>query len=243
MARFFFSTLLIFLFACESTPVSTTLNHRDSLENISTKEDVYNVALLVMDGTFNTELTAPMDIFQHTKFRENIKPMDVFTIANTLEPITTFEGLRLLPDYDYTSDYPHIDILVIPAAEHNLDSDLDDEQLLNFIQKVAPGAKFVTSHCDGAFVLAKTGLLKDHVSTTFPGDVDSYKKMYPHLDVREDVVFVHDGKYITSTGGAKSFEASLYLCEVLYGKDIADQLAEGMVIDWDLENVPYVFIE
>ena len=26
----------------------------------------YNVAFLIMDGTFNTELTAPFDIFQHT---------------------------------------------------------------------------------------------------------------------------------------------------------------------------------
>ena len=29
----------------------------------------YNVAFLIMDGTYNTELTAPFDIFQHTIFR------------------------------------------------------------------------------------------------------------------------------------------------------------------------------
>ena len=27
--------------------------------------DRYNVAFLIMDGTYNTELTAPFDIFQH----------------------------------------------------------------------------------------------------------------------------------------------------------------------------------
>ncbi|MBV1925401.1 MAG: glutamine amidotransferase, partial [Dokdonia sp.] len=52
----------------------------------------YNVAFLIMDGTFNTELTAPFDIFQHTIFRKNIKAMNVFTVANTLQPIRTFEG-------------------------------------------------------------------------------------------------------------------------------------------------------
>lgn len=58
-----------------------------------TNEERYNVAFLIMDGTFNTEFTAPYDIFQHTKFRKNIKKMNTFTVANTLEPITTFEGL------------------------------------------------------------------------------------------------------------------------------------------------------
>ena len=66
--------------------------------------DRYNVAFLVMDGTYNTELTAPFDIFQHTIFRENIKAMNVFTVANTDNPITTFEGMRSLPDYNYAKD-------------------------------------------------------------------------------------------------------------------------------------------
>jgi transcriptional regulator GlxA family with amidase domain len=54
------------------------------------------------------------------------------------------------------------------------------------------------------------------------------------------VLFVHDGKYITSAGGAKSFEAALYLCEYLYGKEIADSLARGLVIDWNLDEVPHL---
>ncbi|MBL4755535.1 MAG: hypothetical protein JKY52_18315 [Flavobacteriales bacterium] len=61
--------------------------------------------------------------------------------------------------------------------------------------------------------------------------------MFPELEVVDGVILVHDGKFITSAGGAKSFEASLYLVELLYGKDIADQIAKGLVIDWDLEQV------
>ena len=86
-----------------------------------------------MEGTYNTEFTAPFDIFQHTQYRKNIKAMNTFTVANTLEPITTFEGVRILPDFDYTVDsIPQIDILVIPSAEHHLDTDLEDVAMLNF---------------------------------------------------------------------------------------------------------------
>lgn len=205
------------------------------------KSGRYNVAFLIMDGVYNTEFTAPYDIFQHTVYRKNIKAMNTFTVANTLNPITSFEGVRFLPDYDYTKDaIPHIDILVVPSAEHHMDTDLKDENLLSFIKKVDKEALFVTSHCDGAFILAKTGILDDVASTTFPSDIGAYRNMFPQLTVIDSVLFVHDGKYITSAGGAKSFEAALYLCELLYGKEVAISLAKGLVIDWNLASLPHL---
>ena len=54
---------------------------------------------------------------------------------------------------------------------------------------------------------------------------------------------MHDGKFITSAGGAQSFAAALYLTEVLYGKEIARSLARGLVINWDVEAVPHVIVE
>lgn len=213
-------------------------------EKPTLKANRYNVAFLIMNGVYNTELTAPFDIFQHTIYREGIKAMNTFTVANTLQPIRTFEGLYLLPDFDYTkADTPKIDILVVPSAEHHLDTDLEDGVMVDWVKKVSQTAEYVTSHCDGAFVLAKAGLLDDVVSTTFPSDIAAYKKMFPQLAVKDKVLFVHDGKYITSAGGAKSFEASLYLCEVLYGKEIAQRLAKGLVIDWDVDSFEKYIVE
>ena len=236
----------LLFFACKSEkeqgpiPQNTQANTR-ILPRLN--PDFYNVAFLIMDGTYNTELTAPYDIFQHTVFREGIRAMNVFTVANTLEPITTFEGVRILPDYDYTKDaLPKIDILVVPSAEHHLDSDLEDDVMINFVKKVSANARFVTSHCDGAFVLAKAGLLDHVISTTFPDDIDLYRKTFPSLQVKDSVWFVHDGKYITSAGGARSFEAALYICEYLYGADIARSLARGLVIDWNLKEIPHLIV-
>lgn len=205
--------------------------------------DAYTVGFLIMDGVFNTELTAPFDIFQHTRFREGIKPMNVVLIADTHAPITTFEGIRLLPDYNYQVDsIPPIDILVVPSAEHHLDSDLQNQTMIAWVKKTAAQARFVTSHCDGAFVLAQAGLLDSVVCTTFPADRATMRKRFPQLDVRDSVIFVHDNKYITSAGGARSFDAALYLCEFLYGAEITRQLAQGLVIDWDLSQVPHLVV-
>ncbi|NNF21088.1 MAG: glutamine amidotransferase [Saprospiraceae bacterium] len=229
----------IFVMSCGNNKSSQLSNEAPPL-----LPDRYNVAFLIMDGVYNTELTAPYDIFQHTQYREGIKAMNVFTVARTLDVVTTFEGLRILPDYSYISDdVPSIDILVIPSAEHHLDTDLEDKEMLAWVSEVSNNAQYVTSHCDGAFVLAATGILEGYSSTTFPSDIEKYKDMFPSLDVIEDVMFVHDDKFITSAGGARSFDGALYLCEYLYGKEIADQLAGGLVIDWDLDEVKHIVIE
>ena len=244
--------IIIFLMGCNTSEESKVTNNEilkkvqnDKVNQFPKLEaDRYNVAFLIMDGVYNTELTAPFDVFQHTKYRDSIKAMNVFTVAKTDDAITTFEGMRLLPDFNYLKDeIPKIDILVVPSAEHHLDTDLDDEAMINFVKEVDKNAQFITSHCDGAFVLAKAGLLDNSVSTTFPSDIDKMRNMFPHLDVRKEVLFVHDGKYITSAGGAKSFEAALYLAEYLYGKDIAISLAGGLVIDWNVDKVPHLIIE
>lgn len=248
MKNFYLILLLIILSSCKSEEnnKNNKLIKGEKFHKIFPKleKNRYNVAFLIMDGTYNTELTAPFDIFQHTIYRKNIKAMNVFTVANTNKPITTFEGIRMLPDFNYLKDsLPKIDILVVPSAEHHLDSDLENEALINFVKQADKEAIYVTSHCDGAFILAKAGLLTNKVSTTFPSDIDKMRTMFPDLDIRKEVLFVHDDKYITSAGGAKSFEAALYLCEYLYGKEIAQSLAGGLVIDWNLDNVPHLIIE
>ncbi len=218
---------IFFLLACESKVKKPELN-----------PDWYNVGILITDGVYNTEFIAPYDIFQHTQFRKGIKAMNVFTVSNTSELVKTFEGIYIQPDFNFLKDIiPHIDILVVPSAAHHMDTDLENITLINFIKKTDKTALYMTSHCDGAFMLAKAGILDSVYSTTFPSDVAAYKKMFPNLKVLDSIVFVHDGKYITSAGGAKSFDAALYLIEMMYGDSIAKSIAQGLVIDWDLSKV------
>ncbi len=192
------------------------------------------VGFLVVDGVYNSELTAPYDIFHHVPYHA-LPGMEVLTVGPDRTPIETFEGLHIIPDYGY-DDAPPLDVLVVPSAEHSMDSDLDDEALLAYVRLAGGRAEVVLSLCDGAFVLAAAGLLDGLASTTFPSDVEAYRRRFPHLDVRDGVSFVHDGKAITSVGGAPSFEAALYLVERLYGAKIARGVAAGLVIDWDLDD-------
>ena len=207
----------------------------------SEPDERLQVAFVIVDGVYNTELTAPFDIFHHTVFHAE-PGMRVFTVAHDREPVTTFEGIRILPDATFAA-CPPVDVLVVPSTEHSMDTDLEDAELIAFVRERGRAADHVLAYCDGTFVLAEAGLLDGPECTTFPGDIERLRAMFPTLTVHGGLSFVHDGQALTSAGGARSFESALYLCEHLYGRAVAEGIARGMVIDWKLAEVPHRVVE
>jgi len=237
MKKIYFLILTVFISGC-STFSGKKEVAQTSLEiynPVNAPQKVLNVGFLAINGVYNSELMAPYDIFQHTIFHTD-PGMKTFIVSPTLEPIVTFEGITITPHYSFENT-PDIDILVVPSAQHNMDSDLEDEVLINFVKETGTKAQFVMSLCDGAFILAQAGLLKDVKCTTFPSDINKMRERFPALDIYEDVSFVHDGKMITSSGGAKSYDPALYLVEYLYGKQKARGVAKGLVIDWKVGEI------
>lgn len=207
----------------------------------------FNVGFLILPKVYNTELTAPYDMFNHVQYHATPKrnpelfaaegEMECFTVAQKMEPIATFEGLKLLPHYNLRN-CPPIDVLVVPSAEGNMGPDLENTEVLDWVRETAEGAQYVMSLCDGAFILAGAGLLNGVDCTTFPSDRGALVERFPEVRMRE-VSFVDAGKYLTSVGGEPSFEVALYLIEKLYGTAVAKGVAGGLVIDWDVAKLDY----
>jgi len=196
-----------------------------------------NAGFLVLERVYNSELMAPYDIFHHTQF--HTKPwMNVFTVSPQGKTITTFEGLRVETDFGIRNA-PRIDVLVIPSAEHNMDSDLQNTELRDWIRETSKSAQYVVTLCDGAFMLANTGLLDGRKATTFPSDVAQFRKMFPNVNTLEGYSFVHDGKFLTSQGGAKSYDVAMYLVDLIYGEKVAAGVGRGLVIPWKNPDLRY----
>ncbi len=196
-----------------------------------------NIGFLALPGVYNSELMAPYDVLHHVRFHVKDAP-EVFTVAPRPGAIRTFEGLMLQPAYTF-ENAPPIDLLVVPSAEHNMNSDLRDEALLAWIKTRGTAARYVLSLCDGAFLLAKAGLLDGLEATTFPGDQQRFGEWFPAVKLQRGPLFVHDGRAITGVGGARSYEPALYLVERLYGAETARKIAKGLVIDWSLSSLTH----
>jgi putative intracellular protease/amidase len=185
---------------------------------------------LVVNGVYNTELTAPYDVFQHTKFHSQ-PGIEVFTVSPDGRPVTTFEGLRITPTSSF-QNAPAMDVLVVPSASGSMDRDLQNAALIDWVRRMGGQARHVVSLCDGAFLLAKAGLLNGVPATTFPKDYERFATLFPNVDLRINVSFVDAGKMLTSQGGARSYDVAMHLVDRLYGQRVAKGVGEGLLIPW-----------
>jgi transcriptional regulator GlxA family with amidase domain len=203
---------------------------------------VLTAGFVVLDQVYNSELMAPYDVLHHTVFRDTAHYVQPFAVSPTGAPVTTFEGLTVTPHHSFATA-PPIDILVIPSTAGSMTTDLEDPVFMDWLAGAVARARYVITVCDGAFPLAATGALDGRMATTFPADRALLAARFPAVDVRSDARFVVDGKFITSVGGARSYEPALYLVEHLYARTHAEQIAEGLVLDWRLEAVPHLLAE
>lgn len=200
-----------------------------------------SIGFLVLEGVFNTELVAPMDVMQHVIGRVEPEPR-VFTVGLTRDPIHTAEGLTVVPDYGI-ADAPPIDILVVASTTGSRSRDRENGELVRFVEERGRKARHVVSLCWGAFLLAEAGLLDGGPATTFPTEWDQMEEEYPEIRVKRDISFVDAGHALTSVGGVKSYELAMYLTEKLYGPKVTAGIAKGLLIDWDVSKLRYVTTE
>ena len=77
------------------------------------------------------------------------------------------------------------------------------------------------SICSGAFALARAGLLDGRRCTTHWHYSQELAARYPAALVDENVLYVEDGRIITSAGTAAGIDACLHLIRVEFGANVA----------------------
>jgi transcriptional regulator GlxA family with amidase domain len=182
------------------------------------------VGILLLNQPFITELAGPLDVYHHVP-KERIR---VLVISDTDQEQVTYEGMPFRASATI-DNAPKIDVLVVPSGAGSLGADQKNERVISWIKRVAAEAMYVTSHCEGAFLLAAAGVLDGKRATTFPADVDALQAKYPTCKVRKDARIVVDGNIITSAGGLASYEAALYVVEKLFGKEQAATIGTALV--------------
>ncbi len=221
---------------------SCSKNEATTHEEAGAGTRILNAAFVCVDKVYNSELMAPYDILQHTVYRDSSNYIRCFIVTPDGRTFRTSEGITITPHYSF-ENCPPVDILLIPSTENSMTTDLDNSVLIDWLKQKIASASHVITLCDGAFPLSATGALDGHVATTFPADRDRLAELFPKVDVRYDVNFVADGKFISSVGGALSYEPALYLVEKLYSTAHARRTGQGLVLDWDLQSIPHLIVE
>jgi transcriptional regulator GlxA family with amidase domain len=107
---------------------------------------------------------------------------------------------------------------------------LGDNALLTWLRRMAPRVRRLGAVCTGSFVLAEAGLLDGRRVTTHWAWCAELARRYPRLVVDADPIFIRDGNTYTSAGVTAGMDLALALVEEDYGREVALQIARGLVL-------------
>jgi AraC family transcriptional activator FtrA len=121
-----------------------------------------------------------------------------------------------------------VDTVVVPSV-NTLDRQ-PDPALLAALRAAYDGGARIAALCTGAFVLAAAGLLDGRGAATHWMHAGELARRYPGIDVRADVLYVDDGRVLTSAGKTAALDLCLHLVHRDHGASAANGLARRLVV-------------
>ncbi|MBV9957432.1 MAG: DJ-1/PfpI family protein [Acidobacteria bacterium] len=191
-----------------------------------------NLAILIFDGVQIIDYTGPFETFGHV-YSADGPAFNIYTVSEKTSPITTAMGMSVNPKYSF-ENAPSPDILLVPGG--GVDGQLESPTVIKWVQETAGKAELVMSVCNGAFILARAGLLDGLEATTTANLIPLFRQAAPRTRVVDDRRFVDNGKFITTAGLSSGIDGALHVIERLYGKGTAQMAALGMEYNWDPES-------
>ncbi|WP_418957665.1 helix-turn-helix domain-containing protein [Streptomyces tritici] len=120
------------------------------------------------------------------------------------------------------------DTVIVPAL-----ADVDEEppaELVAAVRAAYEAGAVVASLCTGVFALAAAGLLDGLRATTHWAHTDELAARHPRVEVDPDVLYVDNGRVLTSAGKAAAMDLCLHLVRRDHGSAVANVVARRLVV-------------
>jgi transcriptional regulator GlxA family with amidase domain len=175
------------------------------------------IAFLVYDGVAELDFVGPKDVFFASNWLAK-RDDKLYLVAPSKDPVTCLGGLRVLPDYDFASA-PLPDLLVVPGTAEPTPQ-IDNVELLAWVDKASRNSAWTTSVCTGAAILLAAGPAKGRRITSHSIAIEPLRARN-EATVLDHVRYVADGQLVTSAGVSAGIDMALWLIGQLHGADHA----------------------
>ncbi|MET7572782.1 helix-turn-helix domain-containing protein [Streptomyces sp. NPDC005492] len=186
-------------------------------------QHVERVVVLALDGVYPFELGIPSRIFGAAGGR-----YEVLTCTVDGRPVRTNADFSIAVDHGPEILETADTVVVASMATTHIPTGLPAE-IADALARIRPDARIV-SICTAAFVLAAAGLLDGRRATTHWHVADRLRAEYPKVEVDPDVLFVHDGRILTSAGAASGVDVCLHIVRTDHGSELANFVARCCVV-------------
>ncbi|WP_245655520.1 GlxA family transcriptional regulator [Nocardia coubleae] len=194
------------------------------------------IVVVLFDGVDLLDVTGPPEVFSLLQ-REMDEPTgyEVVLAAETLDPVTTSAGVRVLPDVTFDGlAGRRIDTIVVPGAvetdERRQVRAIVEPVVVEAVSTMATGARRVASVCVGAHVLAAAGLLDGKRATTHWSTAHQLAAEHPAVLVDADPIYIRDDNVWTGAGLTACLDLTLALVADDFGEELALRVARQLVM-------------
>ncbi|MFF1922771.1 GlxA family transcriptional regulator [Streptomyces sp. NPDC058221] len=204
----------------------------------------HRVAVLALDGVMPMDLGIPARVLNEALDPAGERLYAVTTCSLGGLPVRTNEGFRIVVDDD-ESLLESADTVVIATqepGEHLLTTGELPAPVAAAFARIGAGTRIV-SLCTSAFLLAAAGLLEGLRATTHWALCDRFTRLFPGVEVDQDVLFVDNGRILTAAGGAAGIDLFLHLVRRDHGATVAGAAARRCVVAPWREGGQAQFIE
>lgn len=184
------------------------------------------IGILVYDGVTMIDVAGPADVFHHaTRFDAEY---ELLVVSVDGMPVTASNGMVLNANRA-AKDAGPLHTLLVPGAYGMIGRPFDTD-VLSAVGVLSAQAQRVATVCTGSFLLASLGLLDGRRATTHWSHTELLARSFPAVIVERDALSVRDGKYTTSAGVSSGIDLALELVEEDCGSDVAQRVAQQMVV-------------
>jgi cyclohexyl-isocyanide hydratase len=181
----------------------------------------FNVGFVLFPDVTQLDFTGPLQVLA------GLPDSAIHIVAKSVAPVPSDCGLGLVPTQTF-ANCPQFDLICVPGGSQGVAGAIVDREIVEFVRRQAPRAKYVTSVCTGAFVLGVAGLLRGRRATTHW----AYADLLPLVGAaHEKARIVKDGNVITAGGVTAGIDFGLRVVAEIAGEATARRIQLGMEYD------------
>ncbi len=181
---------------------------------------MHRVAVLALDSVIAFDLGIACEVFSRAQLPDGTAAYSVLVCGARGSVRSSAFNLRVL---GRLKEVTTADTVVVPGIE-DIEGPIAPQVIASIQAAWDRGAR-VVSICTGAFVLGAVGLLDGRRATTHWIATDDLARRHPRVIVEPDVLYVDEGRLVTSAGASAGLDMCLHLVRRDHGQAVAAQAA------------------
>ena len=186
---------------------------------------VPHIVVVAFDRISPFHLSVPCVVFGEP--HAGLPGFDFKVCAGERGPLRTTAGFSLLVQSGLGA-LRRADTIIVPSWRDV--GEAPPAPLLKALAAAHRRGAQVVGLCLGAYVLAEAGLLDGRRATTHWAYAKDFAQRYPAVSVDANVLYVEDGRVLTSAGTAAGIDCCLHMVRQRYGAATANSVARRLVV-------------